>query len=260
VTAGLSPCSAADDRSSGPAHRARPRLVLATRNPHKRREIAAIYDDLEADIETLDAWPEIGDLPEGGASYAENAASKALAVARATGLVALADDSGLEIDALGRQPGLRSRRLLGDAATDADRNAHVLALLAHVPEERRSARFQAVVAVAAPDGIVRMFSGTCEGSIAVAPRGQSGFGYDPIFAVAGDGRTMAELPLSEKNRISHRGRALRAAEGYLERLLRAGGEERRASGANNMDVPAAPAAGGASRPVERDGPPPGECR
>ena len=196
-----------------------PTLVLATRNAGKVREIAAIYEDLGARLAGLDAWPGVAEPPEDGDTYAENAAAKARAAARATGLPALADDSGVEIDALGGGPGVRSRRLLGDAATDADRNAYVLRRLAGLPAARRTARYRAVVALATPDGSAQTFEGVCEGAIAEAPRGEGGFGYDPIFEIADDGRTMAEVPPEVKNAISHRGRALRAARAAVARAL-----------------------------------------
>ncbi len=196
-------------------------LVLATRNGDKIREIAAIYAHLDLDLHTLREWPAIGNLPEDAATYADNATGKAAAVAAATGLTALADDSGIEIDALGGEPGVHSRRFLGEAATDADRNARVLALLEGVPDPRRTARYRAAVAVARPGGDARVFEGTCEGVIARHPRGRHGFGYDPIFFVPQHGRTMAELPPETKNQISHRARALRAAEPYLAALRQA---------------------------------------
>jgi XTP/dITP diphosphohydrolase len=200
----------------------RPRLVLATRNAGKVREIRAVYAGLNAELVSLDAWPEVGDLPEEGETYAANAAAKARAAASATGLPALADDSGVEIDALGGGPGVRSRRLLGDAASDDDRNAYVLTRLAGVPPAQRTARYRAVVAIATPDGCVETFEGVCEGAIAAAPRGTGGFGYDPIFEIEGDGRTMAEVPPVTKNTISHRARALRAARAAVARVLGAG--------------------------------------
>src|SRR5579884_1310892 len=191
-------------------------LVLATRNPDKVREIAAIYAHLGLEIRPVTEWPGVGDLPEDGATYADNAASKARAAAAATGLVALADDSGIEIDALGGAPGARSRRFLGDAATDADRNAHVLALLRGVPDDRRTARYRAVVAVALPGGHdVRVFEGVCEGAVAHRPR-------------------------EAKNRISHRARALRAAAPYVAAVLGITGEERPAPGANSGRVARGP--------------------
>ncbi|HLN13099.1 MAG TPA: RdgB/HAM1 family non-canonical purine NTP pyrophosphatase [bacterium] len=216
---------------------ARARVVLATRNPGKAREISAIYGHLDAEFVTLGAWPELGELPEHGATYAENAVSKARAAAAATGCVALADDSGIEIDALDGAPGPRSRRFLGDDASDADRNAHVLALLREVPEAGRTARYRAAVAVALPDGAVHVVEGTCEGRVARAPHGGGGFGYDPVFVATADGRTMAELSLDEKNRISHRARALRAAEPHLRAALATRGKEPRPLDANTTTGP-----------------------
>jgi XTP/dITP diphosphohydrolase len=204
-------------RARGAANR--PRLVLATRNPGKVREIAAIYAGLRAEIVGLERWPALGTLPEDGDTYVENAASKALTVAQATGTVAIADDSGVEIDALGGAPGVRSARFFGEAASDAERNAGVLERLAGLPAARRTARYRAVIALATPDGLVETFEGVCEGVIADRPRGRGGFGYDPIFEIVGDGRTMAEVPLEVKNRISHRSRALRAARPVVERVL-----------------------------------------
>jgi XTP/dITP diphosphohydrolase len=229
----------------------RPRLVLATRNPGKVREIASIYAGLGAEIAGLEAWPALGPLSEPGHTYAENAAGKAVTVARATGYPALADDSGVEIDALGGLPGMRSARFLGETASDAERNAAVLERLAGLPVSRRTARYRAVVAIATPDGRVQTFEGVCEGAIAGRPRGREGFGYDPIFEIAGDGRTMAEVPLDVKNQISHRARALRAARPAVEHVLgltartgsrrrpkpsAARGEDRCGAGANTGEV------------------------
>lgn len=210
-----------------------PRLVLATRNSGKVREISAVYGGIGARLSALDDWPELGDLPEEGETYAENAAGKALTVARATGYPALADDSGVEIDALGGGPGVRSRRLLGEAASDEARNAYVLSRLTGLPASRRTARYRAVVAVATPDGRVETFEGVCEGAIAERPRGTGGFGYDPIFEIAGDGRTMAEVPLEVKNKISHRARALRAAQPAVARALARAGQEGSSTDANS---------------------------
>jgi len=209
------------------------RLVLATRNAGKAREIGAIYAGIGARLVGLEDWPELGELPEEGETYAENAVSKALTVARTTGSPALADDSGVEIDALGGGPGVRSRRLLGEAATDEARNAHVLSKLTGLPASRRTARYRAVVAVATPDGRVETFEGVCEGAIAERPRGTGGFGYDPIFEIAGDGRTMAEVPPEVKNEISHRARALRAASAAVARVLAGAGQEGSGTDANS---------------------------
>ncbi len=198
-------------------------VVLATRNPGKVREMLALLAGLPVQIRTLDDYPAIPTLPEVGTTFEANATGKAVTVARLAGQVALADDSGLEVDPLGGAPGVDSATFLGPAATDEDRNAWVLGRLRGVAEGLRTARFRAVVAVARPDGDVRSFEGTCEGRIADAPRGDYGFGYDPIFFVPAYGRTMAELPPEIKNRISHRARAVEAARPYLEALARAQG-------------------------------------
>lgn len=199
-----------------------PRFVLATRNAAKVREISAVYAHLGVDLLPVADYADIGSLAEEGATYAENAAAKAIVVAAATGVPALADDSGIEIDALQGAPGPHSHRFLGEGATDAERNARILAQMTHVPDADRAARYRAAVAVALPGGGVRIFEGTCEGTIARSPRGRSGFGYDPIFVVREYGQTMAELPLDVKNRISHRAQALRAAEPYVVEILRLG--------------------------------------
>ena len=200
---------------------AAPRLVLATRNPGKAREIAAIYAHLHVTWLTLADFPNLAATAETGATYADNAAAKARTASSATGLPALADDSGIEVDALGGAPGAHSARFLGSAATDAERNARIVELLGDAPLERRTARFRAAVAVALPSGSVHISEGTCEGRIAASPRGGGGFGYDPIFVPEGETRTMAEVPAEIKNRISHRARALRASEPHLVGLIRA---------------------------------------
>jgi XTP/dITP diphosphohydrolase len=221
--------------------------VLATRNPGKAREIAAIYGHVDVVWLSLADYPGIGEVVEEGATYAENATAKARTVARATGLAALADDSGIEVDALGGAPGIHSARFVGAAATDADRNARILALLEDVPEPRRTARYRAFVAVALPAGPVRVFEGVCEGRIARVPRGSGGFGYDPIFVPAGETRTMAEIPADVKNRISHRARALRVAEAYVIDVLRLPGEDRSDGPPNTRG------AGGSSRAQKAEG-------
>ncbi|MDR7556547.1 MAG: XTP/dITP diphosphatase [Armatimonadota bacterium] len=205
-------------------------LVLATRNPGKVRELLMLLGDLPLQVRTLDDFPDIPPLEEPGETFEDNAVLKAALVARLTGEVALADDSGLEIDALGGAPGVRSATFLGPRATDADRNAWVLERLRDVPAERRSARYRAVVAVATPQGDVCTFEGRWEGRIADAPRGTGGFGYDPIFLLPEVGKTVAELSLEEKNRHSHRAQALAAARACLQAL--AGRQEDRTDAGN----------------------------
>lgn len=193
-------------------------IVLATHNAGKVREFIDLMRDLPMQVYSLEAFPQIGPLPEDGLTYTENAISKAATVARLTGRVAVADDSGIEVDALDGAPGPQSRRFLGAGASDTARNARILKLLHNVSLERRSARYRAVVAVALPTGDVRTFEGTCEGRIATSPRGSGGFGYDPIFFVPMYGKTMAQLPLPVKNRISHRAQAFAAARSFLKKL------------------------------------------
>lgn len=203
-------------------------LILATRNPGKVREIVAIYAQLDVDLRSLADYPEIPQIREEGTTYADNAAAKARTVALGMGVVALADDSGIEVDALGGAPGVHSARFLGPSATDSERNARILLLLEGIPPERRTARYRAAIAVARPDGTVRVFDGICEGRVAVASRGTAGFGYDPIFMPEAAQQTIAEIPPKAKNRISHRARALRAAEPYLREILGLGEQDRRA--------------------------------
>ena len=189
------------------------KLLLGTRNTGKVAELRAILTGLDLELQAVDELADPPpDPPEDAPTYAENAIFKAQSYARATGIATIADDSGLEVDALGGAPGVRSRRYFGEDVAPADRNRMLLALLDGVTV--RTARFVAVIALAQPDGRVETFDGEVRGEIATAPRGEDGFGYDPVFVIAGDGRTMAEVPRAEKNAISHRGLAgakLRAA-------------------------------------------------
>jgi len=188
-------------------------LLLGTRNAGKVAELRALLKGLDVELRSVDELADPPpDPPEAAATYTENATFKARAYAQATGFTTVADDSGLEVSALGGAPGVRSRRYFGEDIAPADRNQMLLALLDGVTE--RSARFVSVIALAQPDGRVETFDGEVRGEIASASRGADGFGYDPLFIIAGDGRTMAELPQAEKNAISHRGLAaakLRAA-------------------------------------------------
>jgi XTP/dITP diphosphohydrolase len=193
------------------------RLLLATTNPGKLREFRRLLDGCGFDLVSPADVNVSLDVEEHGETYAENATTKARAYAEEAGLPALADDSGIEVDALSGGPGMRSARYGGDGLDDEGRTALLLRELAEVPDERRTARYRAVVAVAfpAPNGSeVALFHGTQEGRIAREPRGTGGFGYDPVFLV-GDGRTQAELSDAEKDAISHRGQAMRAAAAWL---------------------------------------------
>jgi len=200
------------------------KVLVATNNRGKVRELAEIFADLKDGL-LLPA--DLGitlDVAETGQTYAENARLKAMAFARASGLISMGDDSGLEVDALAGAPGLHSARYAGPGATDADRRAKLIRELRdiHAP---RPARFRCVIAVALPNGNVQLFEGTCEGEIILEERGSQGFGYDPIFYLAEYQRTMAELPPEVKNQISHRARAAQAALPYLTALLKLGGAE-----------------------------------
>jgi len=181
-------------------------VLLGSTNPGKLREYREILQGLDLELvapSDLDPVPPEPD--EDAHTFAENASAKARAYATASGLRTIADDSGLEVYALRGAPGVRSRRFFGEDASAEERNAKLLALLNGALD--RSARFVCVTALASPDGHVELFEGEVHGEIAEAPRGEAGFGYDPVFVIAGDGRTMAELPSEEKHRVSHRGRA-----------------------------------------------------
>ncbi len=197
----------------------RRRLLLATNNRGKVMELRALLQELKAEILTPDAIGLTLEVVEHGRTYAENASLKALAFARASGLVALGDDSGLEVDALDGQPGVYSNRFAPIAnATDADRRRYLLTLLQGKPRPW-TARFRAVLAIALPAGKVLLATGSCEGEIIPEERGEHGFGYDPIFWLPALGRTMAELTLEEKNRLSHRAQAARNAIPLLREIL-----------------------------------------
>jgi XTP/dITP diphosphohydrolase len=193
------------------------KLLLATGNLGKARELAQLLRGLPWRLVTLGDVGISVEVEEAGATLEENAALKARAYARQSGLWALADDSGLEVDALGGAPGPLSKRYAGDSATDQQRVQHLLRKLQSIPREGRGARFRSVIALASPPDNLRLYQGVCHGIIAMEPRGTGGFGYDPIFLLPSLGRTMAELSLEEKNRVSHRAMAARA---LVEELTR----------------------------------------
>ena len=175
--------------------------------------------ELEAAFGRAEPDPEIQDILEDGDTFEANAVKKARIVARHTGRPALADDSGLEVDALDGTPGITSARFAGEGATDETNNARLLTLLDGIPEKKRTARFRCAIAIATPDGTVRTAEGCCEGRILHSPKGRWGFGYDPLFLLPEHGLTFSELPPEKKNRISHRGRALRAARSLISESL-----------------------------------------
>jgi len=198
------------------------RIVLATRNAHKVGELHAILEDvifgLDLQIVGVGEFPDVEDVVETGVTFAENATLKAVAVAQATGLPALADDSGLAVEVLGGSPGVFSARWAGTHGQDRANLVLLLAQLADVPDEHRSAAFVCAAALAMPGGSVVVREGRMPGTLAREPRGSNGFGYDPILVVDGDSRTAAELSTQEKNAISHRGKAFRALAADLREL------------------------------------------
>ena len=188
------------------------RLVLATENKDKVREITSILREaLPLEVRTLSDFPGVKLPAESGANYRENAAVKALTVARAAGEMAMGDDSGLEVEALGGAPGLFSARYAGEGASYADNRKKLLDALHNLSAERRKARFICTVAIAWPEGTVRIAEGFCEGIIADCEVGTGGFGYDPLFWIPEYRKSFAQMTSDEKNRVSHRGRAVRAA-------------------------------------------------
>ncbi len=195
-----------------------PKLLLATSNPGKIREYRALLDDLGYEITTLAEAGITKAVTESRNTYEQNARLKAVTYAELSQLLTLADDSGLEVDALNGEPGVKSARFAGKAATDADRVNLLLARLNGVPCERRTARFKCVIAIATPEGQCEICRGECRGMIALEAKGENGFGYDPVFFLPEIGKTMAELPLATKNQISHRARASQKARQVLQQL------------------------------------------
>jgi XTP/dITP diphosphohydrolase len=206
----------------------RPRLLVATRSAHKLAELRQLLALPRAELVTLDDVGIEEDVEETGSTFEANARLKARFAARASGLPSLADDSGIEVDALGGRPGVRTRRYAGEHATDADNNAKLLSELDGLPSERRGARYVCVLALALPARAgprggqpVISVRGTCRGRIAARPKGTGGFGYDPIFEPASEppgGRTLGEWSQEAKNRISHRGAAARRMTPILREL------------------------------------------
>lgn len=191
-------------------------LLVATTNRHKLDEYRALFSDLPYQLCSLRDIQLDMDVEETGTTFRENAELKALAYARASGMLSLADDSGLEIDALGGAPGVYSARFAGVDTSYAERFRLIFAQLHGLPPEQRTARFRCVITIAEPSGYHQSVEGAIEGVITETPRGEHGFGYDPIFLVPAYGQTTAELSPEQKNRISHRGQAARLARALLE--------------------------------------------
>lgn len=194
-------------------------LVLATANQHKRQELMLLLADLDVTIRTMDEFEGIPPIVEDGDTCRENAEKKARVVAQYTGKLTLADDTGLEVDALGGRPGVYAARYAGEHASYADNCRKMLHELADIPAGQRTARFITVAAIADPSSSVESVEGELHGTIAESAVGTEGFGYDPIFVVPELGKTLAELPLEQKNQISHRGRALAKAKNVLIRKM-----------------------------------------
>jgi XTP/dITP diphosphohydrolase len=197
-----------------------PKLLLATTNKGKIAEYRFLFQELPVEIITLDDEGITATVEEGEKSMEENARHKAAFYADLSGLITVADDSGLEVDALGGEPGIRSARYAGENASDRGRIEYLLNKLKGVPREKREARFVCVIAVVTPQGVTKLFQGECKGRITFEPKGENGFGYDPVFYLPEFEKTMAELPLEIKNRISHRARAAQKACRVLEKLTR----------------------------------------
>ena len=195
-----------------------PELLLATNNQAKVHEYRSLLHNIPCDLVTVAGQGITTKVDEVGGSLEENATLKAMVLSKESQLLTLADDSGLEVDALGGEPGPLSARYAGEGASDKERISYLLARLSGVPWQRRSARFRCVIAIATPDGEVELCSGECPGFVAFEPKGTHGFGYDPVFYLPELGKTMAELPLAEKNKVSHRGQAARKAYLVLGRL------------------------------------------
>ena len=192
--------------------------MLATRNPHKGKELVELLKEPSIKIHTLAEFPTAPEVVEDGDTCEANAVKKALEIARFTGLPAVADDTGLEVEALGGRPGVLAARYAGEIATYEDNWRKLLRELEGVPQEKRRARFSTVAAIALPNGRVEITRGILEGRISEQPVGAGGFGYDPVFWVPELGKTLAELNPEEKNQISHRARAFRQAKELLQTM------------------------------------------
>ena len=195
------------------------KVVLATRNQHKIREIRQIFFDTEIIFQDLNQWNNIPEIIEDGNSFKENATKKALVVAKHTGHTSLADDSGIELDYLDGAPGIYSARFAGETATDIENNEKLLCLLKDAEEEKRIARYRCVIAIATPAGHIETTEGICEGRIALSPEGMNGFGYDPIFYYPPLNQTFGVTDPELKNKLSHRYHALMNAKPILLNLL-----------------------------------------
>lgn len=202
-------------------------LLLATRNLEKARELSDLLDRAGFRVTSLRDYPEAPHVVEDGTTFEENAVKKALAIARWSGRLTLADDSGLEVDALDGRPGVHSARYAGSNASDAENNQRLLKELSLAESRERSARYVCCLVLADASGVQEIICETCEGEIAETPQGSEGFGYDPLFYFLEFGTTFGNITLEEKQRVSHRGKALRKAVEVIQRFV--SGEEQRTS-------------------------------
>ena len=195
------------------------KLLIATKNAGKVKEIKAILKDFDMDIISLADLPNVPEVIEDGKTFFENAFKKAKEVSDATGMMVLSDDSGLEVDALNGAPGVYSARYSGESGDDKSNNEKLLKELKDVPENKRTARFKCVMVLYHPSGKWISAEGACEGRIALKPAGEGGFGYDPVFYLDKYGKTMAEIPAEEKNKISHRAKALNELKNNIKDFI-----------------------------------------
>ncbi|MFN3467157.1 MAG: XTP/dITP diphosphatase [Candidatus Brocadiales bacterium] len=195
------------------------KLVIGTRNPKKREELVELLKGLPLELQGVEDYPGLPEVEEDGKTFRENAIKKATALAKLTGEWLVAEDSGLEVDALNGDPGVRSARYAGEKATYAENNRKLLGAMDGIPPEGRTARFRCVIALASPQELLFVVEGQCEGRIAQEVRGEQGFGYDPVFYLPDYGKTFAELGPAVKNQISHRARALKRFREMLKKYV-----------------------------------------
>ena len=201
------------------------KIVVASGNAGKVKELTELLNGLDIEVLSLKDFRDIGEIEEDGTTFTENAIKKARTVTAATGLIAMADDSGLEVDYLEGAPGIYSARFAGEARDDLQNNMKLLSLLKDLPDDKRTARFRCVIAVSTPWGETHTAEGACYGIVGREIRGDKGFGYDPLFYLPEYGKTFAELESETKNRISHRGKALAQAKGVLTTIIERVGAE-----------------------------------
>ena len=195
------------------------KLIIGTRNPKKREELVKLLEGLPLDIRSIEDYPGLPEVEEDGKTFRENAVKKAATIARLAGELVMGEDSGLEVDALNGVPGVRSARYAGEKATYEENNRKLLKAMEGTPLERRTARFCCTLALANPEGLLFVVEGQCEGFVSQEPKGEHGFGYDPVFYLPDYGKTFAELGPTVKNQISHRAQALKKFRERLKQFI-----------------------------------------